>query len=123
MALDIRVEDAAALTKRVYLKGRLDNEALADFERQVEAVLAAAVKVVVLDLSGLEYITSDGLRIMFKAQKAMKARAGKLLLINPQPTVQKVMDIMKVLEVSVFKSVQELDAYLDAMQKKVAEGD
>jgi anti-anti-sigma factor len=121
MSLKIRVEEGRSLTKTLVLEGRLDHESVADFDRQLDTVLGSAVKVVVLDLGKLEYITSAGLRSIFRAQKVMQARAGKAVLVNPQPAVQKVLDIVKVAELgSVFRDVQELDAYLDAMQKKVA---
>lgn len=124
MSLKVRVEEGRSLTKTLVLEGRLDHESADEFDKQVEAVLATPVKVVVFDLGGLEYVTSAGLRTFFRAQKVMHARAGKAALLNPQPTVQKVLDIVKVAELgSVFRSVQELDAYLDAMQKKVSEGD
>jgi hypothetical protein len=41
--------------------------------------------------------------------------------LNPTPAVKKVLDIVKAAEIdSIFTSVQELDRYLDAMQKKVS---
>ena len=58
----IRVEDGRSLTKTLVLEGRIDNETADEFDRQVEAVLGTAVKVVVFDLAKLEYITSAGLR-------------------------------------------------------------
>ena len=60
----------------------------------------------------------------FKARKVLAARAGKVLVVNLQPQIRKVFDIVKAVPVSdVFASVAELDAYLDAMQRKVLEGD
>jgi anti-anti-sigma factor len=124
MSLKVRVEEGRSLTKTLFLEGRLDNESVADLDKELDAVLGSAVKVVVFDLSRLEYITSAGLRSIFRAQKVMNARAGKAVLVSPRPQVQKVLDIVKVADLgAVFRNVQELDAYLDAMQKKVAEGD
>jgi anti-anti-sigma factor len=124
MSLKVRVEEGRSLTKTLLLEGRLDNESVAAFDTDLDAALGSAVKVLVLDLTGLEYITSAGLRSIFRAQKVMNARAGKALLLNPQPQVQKVLDIVKVAELgAVFRNVQELDAYLDAMQKKVTGGE
>ena len=95
---------------------------MSDLDRALEPVLDSALKVLVFDLSGLEYISSAGLRTLFRAQKSMKARAGKVLMLNPQPPVQKVFDIVKAADVQqVFRNVAELDAYLDAMQKQVGE--
>ena len=83
MSLNVRVEDGRSQTKTLVLEGRLDNESVGALDEALDAVLASAVKVVVFDLAGLEYITSAGLRSIFRAQKAMHARAGKSLLLNP----------------------------------------
>jgi anti-anti-sigma factor len=106
------------------LEGRLDAETAAAFDTELDKVLESPMKVLVFDLAKLEYISSAGLRSIFRAQKAMKARAGKVLLVNVQPQIQKVLDIVKAVDVtSIFKSVKELDHYLDAMQKQVTEGE
>ena len=124
MSLNVRVQEGRSLTKTLVLEGRLDTESVGEFDKALEAVLASAVKVVVFDLAGLEYVTSAGLRSIFHAQKVMTARAGKAVLLNPTPQVKKVLEIVKVPELGViFKDVRELDAYLDTMQKKVVEGE
>ncbi len=49
-------------------------------------------------------------------------RAGKVLFVDVQAPVQKVFDIVKAVDLaSVFRNVQELDDYLDVMQKKATE--
>jgi len=124
MPLKVHTEEGRSLTKTLVLEGRLDNDSVGTLDEQLATVLASPVKVVVFDLTRLEYLTSAGLRSIFRAQKDMHARAGKAVLLNPQPQVQKVLDIVKVPELgAVFRSVQELDTYLDAMQKKVAGGE
>jgi len=124
MAFRVRVEEGRSFTKTVVLEGRLDTDAATELEGPLDAVLASPMKVLVFDLSGLEYITSAGLRLLLRAQKSMTARAGKVLMLDPQPPVQKVFDIVKATDVSqVFRSVAELDAYLDTMQKGVREAD
>ena len=122
MSFNVRVEEGRSFTKTMVLEGRLDSDTVADLDRALEPVLESALKVLVFDLSGLEYISSAGLRTLFRAQKSMKARAGKVLMLDPQPPVQKVFDIVKAADVQqVFRNVAELDAYLDAMQKQVGE--
>lgn len=123
MPLRIRVEDSKPFTKTVHLEGRLDNETAPELDGTLDEVLSSPMKVLVFDLTGLEYIASAGVRSIFKAQKNMKARSGEALVVNPQPTVRKVFDIVKAVNLkTVFASVQELDAYLDTMQRRVAEG-
>jgi hypothetical protein len=46
-----------------------------------------------------------------------------LVLLHARPQVQKVFDIVKATDLAaVFSSVEELDRYLDAMQRKVVDG-
>src|SRR5262245_4015804 len=123
MALSIHLEEGASFTKTMRLVGRLDNDTAAEFERELDKVLGSALKVLVFELSGLEYTTSAGLRVFMRAQQSMKQRAGKVLFVNPQPPVRKVFDIAKAADLNaIFRNVQELDAYLDGMRWRGNEG-
>jgi anti-anti-sigma factor len=107
----------------VYLEGRLNNETVALFDEELKKIVSSTASVVVFDLSGLEYISSAGLRSIFGVQKVMTARSGKAVLANPQPAVRKVLEIVNAVDLTaVFKSVDELDRYLDTMQRKVIDG-
>jgi anti-anti-sigma factor len=124
MPLKIRVEDSRSFTKTICLDGHLDNQTVAQFDKELDSVLQTPMKVLVFDLEGLEYISSAGIRSLFKAQKDMTMRSGQALVVNPQPAVQKVFDIVKAVDLkSVFANVRELDAYLDTMQRKITEGE
>jgi anti-anti-sigma factor len=124
MALKVQVQDNRPNVKTVIVEGRLDNDSVEAFDKELDGALASGVTLLVFDLAHLEYVTSAGLRSIFRAQKALLARGGKSLLLSPTPQVQKVLEIVKVPELqSVFRSVKELDEYLDAMQKKVTDGD
>jgi anti-anti-sigma factor len=111
--------------QRVALGGRLDTHTYAQLDETLAPILAnPAVISLVLDLAGLDYISSAGIRSVFKARKALATRAGKVLVANPQPQIQKVFDMVKAVPLNeIFTSVAEADAYLDAMQRKVLEGD
>lgn len=123
MSLKIQLRQGRPLTQTLALVGRLDTETAPSLDAEVERVLATQVKVIVFDLSGVNYISSAGLGALFRAQKAMKARSGEALLVNPQPQVQKVFDIVKAVDVkAVFRDLAELDEYLDEMQRRVTRG-
>lgn len=47
----------------------------------------------VLDLAGLDYISSAGLRVMLLVAKRLKQQTGALALCNIQPHVREVFDI------------------------------
>jgi anti-sigma B factor antagonist len=122
MALSIELDEGRSFTKTLRLAGRLDNETAVDLDRELDKVLSSAIKALVFDLEKLEYTTSAGLRSFLRAQKSMAQRSGKVLFVNVQPPVQKVFDIVKAVDLAtVFRNVQELDQYLDVMQKKTRE--
>jgi anti-anti-sigma factor len=110
--------------QRVVLSGRIDTHTYQDLDQQLAILMANPVlDHLVLDLAGVDYISSAGVRSVFRARKTMTARAARVLVVNPQPQIRKVFDIVKAVPVSeVFTSVAELDAYLDKMQKKVIAG-
>ncbi|MCM2335839.1 MAG: STAS domain-containing protein [Pseudomonas sp.] len=124
MDLTIRIDPPTAGSQRVALGGRLDTHAYAELDRQLAPLLASTVPSLVLDLAALEYISSAGIRSIFRARKALAARGGRVLVVNPQPQIQKVFDVVKAVPLNeIFTSVAEADAYLDAMQRKVLSGD
>ena len=111
--------------QRVAIGGRLDTHTYAELDQALAPLLAnPAVTSLVLDLEGLDYISSAGIRSVFKARKALSSRGGRVLVVNPQPQIQKVFDMVKAVPLSeIFTSMAEADAYLDAMQRKIVEGD
>ncbi|HSF14592.1 MAG TPA: STAS domain-containing protein [Vicinamibacteria bacterium] len=119
MSLNVRNEDTRPFAKTMFLEGRLDTNTAVAFDTELDTMLESPIKVLVLDLAELEYLSSAGIRSLYRAQKLMKARAGKTLIVNPRPSVKKVFDIVKAVDLSsVFASVKELDDYLDVIQQK-----
>ena len=124
MSLNVRVMETRPLTRTVYLEGKLNNDTVALLDDDLNKIAGSNATVVVFDLAGLQYISSVGLRSIFGLQKVITARGGKTILANPQPQVKKVFEIVNAADLTaVFSSVQELDRYLDAMQRKVVEGE
>ncbi|MFC5576890.1 STAS domain-containing protein [Lysobacter niabensis] len=123
MDLTIRIDPPNTVNQRVALGGRLDTHTYAEFDRQLAPVLASDVTSLVLDLAQLAYISSAGIRSILLARKALAARRGKVLVVNPQPQIQKVFDVVKAVPLNeIFTSMDEADAYLDLMQRKVLAG-
>jgi len=99
--------------------GRLDTNTYAALEERVEVILREKPHTLVFDMETLDYISSMGVRVIAKAQRTMKAYNGRVVLLNLQPQIQKVFDIIKALpSQQVFSNMQELDDYLDRMQRQ-----
>ena len=80
--------DNGRLTIKV--DGRLDTNTSPELE---EAMNLDGVTGVVFDFSGLEYVSSAGLRILMTAHKAMMACGGKMSVVNPNAVVKGVFDM------------------------------
>lgn len=123
MSLKIHLQESN--TPTLSLEGRLDTHTAPNLDKILDGVLARkGIQRMVFDLGKLEYLSSAGIRCFVRARKALEPAGGKVAIVNPQPAVRKVLEIVKAIpEGGIFRSIAELDAYLDEMQRKVREGE
>jgi len=119
MSLKITVDKSPTPTLK--LVGRLDTDTAPQLDGELNKVLGRKdIKRLVFDLSGLDYLSSAGIRCFVRARKAVEPGGGTVAILNPQPGVRKVLDIVKAIPAKgIFASVAELDEYLDAIQKQI----
>ncbi len=77
----------------VKVAGRIDSASAPRFEEALQEVLERKRYNIVLDLSGLEYISSAGLRAMVSTQKVCKEHGGQLVLAAVPKAIQEVLDL------------------------------
>ena len=120
MSLDIEISKGENGRCQINLTGRLDTHT----SPKLEACLSELdSRVQILDMQNLNYISSAGLRCVFKAKKELVEAGGRLLLVNLLPQVRKVLDIIKALPAEeVFSSHAEMENYLDKMEKPSVAG-
>ena len=83
------------------VRGRLDTTTAPALEAAVSENVGACEQLI-LDFAGLEYISSAGLRVILKAQKAMSAKGGmKLLHVNET--------IMEIFEITGFSDILTIE--------------
>ncbi|AKK69146.1 MULTISPECIES: STAS domain-containing protein [Xanthomonas translucens group] len=120
--LSLQIDPTQDRRQRITLSGRLDTHTYQALDEALAPLLATQITTLVLDLSQLDYISSAGIRSIFKARKVLATRDGRVLVVNPQPQIRKVFDVVKAVPLNeIFTSVQELDDYLDEMQRRVLE--
>jgi anti-anti-sigma factor len=123
MPLSIEIHAEPHEGKRISLAGSLDTDTASQLQDKIDHEIDSTVHMVIMDLKRLEFLSSAGLRVIFKTKKLMESHHGKFMLLNLQPQVRKVFDIIKALDgMNVFKSQEEMDEYLAAMQNKVLDG-
>jgi len=73
--------------------GQLDAVSSPDLEGRLGRWFEESGTRLVLDLNGLDYISSAGLRVILSAAKKMKTRNGKFCLSRLQPRVKEVFQV------------------------------
>ena len=118
MQLDVTVKEKEKGVFIISPIGSLDSDTCLILEKKADPVLNLKAKVIILNMQGVDYISSAGLGVIFKIKKALKQNHGKLYIVNLTPTVKKVFDIINALpQQDIFVSVEELDNYLDNIQR------
>lgn len=73
--------------------GRVDSITSADLEQRLLAPVAVAERRLVVDLAGVEYVSSAGLRVFLKLARRVKDAGGELLLCAMGEPVRQVFDL------------------------------
>lgn len=124
MPLEVTITDEPKNGKRISLAGSLDTDTAPQLETRIDESIDSSVTTLILDMKDLEFLSSAGLGIIFMTMKELKNRQGKIMLINLQPQVQRVFEIIKALDgMNIFKDREEMDAYLSDMQQQVLDGE
>lgn len=89
--MSLKIERIESEVETLALIGRLDTVTAPELEAELEKILPET-NALVFDMEQLEYISSAGLRIILKTQKALKSK-GEFKLIHVKEAVQEVFDI------------------------------
>ncbi|WP_137176414.1 STAS domain-containing protein [Roseomonas sp. AR75] len=84
---------------KVVLVGRLDSVTVGSVETPLTAAVAASGRSAVLDMTGLEFLSSLGIRLLLSAARVVTRRGGQVVLFGVQPMVREVLTAMALDEV------------------------
>ena len=102
----------------VTLFGPLDSVTHVKFEKEITPLLIPSTKAIILNMDGVDYMSSLGIGSFFKVSNYMNRNNGSLLMTNLQPQIKKLLETVKALPPSVFKSIEEADEYINEIQRK-----
>jgi anti-sigma B factor antagonist len=77
----------------VDMAGRLDSVAVGDASDRMVAIAEGDNKRVVLNLAGVDYVSSAGLRVLLIAARLLKTHRGELKLCAARSEITKVIEI------------------------------
>ena len=75
----------------ISIDGRLDTSTAPELDEELKASLDG-VEELVMDFTGMEYISSAGLRVLLSAQKVMNTQ-GEMIVTGANDTVMEIFDI------------------------------
>ncbi len=124
MTLTIRSTEKMPGVFILYPVGRLDSNTYPVLEKKIDYLVREGQgRHLTLDMTGVDYISSMGVRVILKTHKELSRRGGLLSMMNLQPQIQKVFEIIKALpSMRIYSSIQELDDYLAEIQKQTVKG-
>ncbi len=122
MTLNIRIKQTRPGIVTCSPTGTLNSDTAPLLDKEITRLLAEPIKTLVLDMAGVEFISSAGVGTVAKTKTALNRQGADLAMINLRPQIKKVFEIIRLLpSFNVFESMQELDDYLEKIQKKVTE--
>ena len=94
----------------IKLTGRLDIIGKAGIETKFAGYCSGENARVVVDLSEVDFLASIGIRLLTLTAKSVASRGGKMVLLNPMP------DVQSVLEITGIPAIIPIYAYLESAE-------
>ena len=94
MTIEKKLDNESAT---LIVSGRLDTQTAPELENELDSVLSG-LKELTFDFANLEYVSSAGLRVILKAQKAMNTQ-GSMKLTGVNDSIMEVFDITGFLDI------------------------
>ena len=125
MPLTVKVEKSGSgAIYRVSPVGSIDAKTHTILASQITEVLEKSATCIIFDMKDVSYVSSAGISVVLMAEKALKLTGGCALIVDLQPQVKKVFDIVQALPAQqIFSSTEEMDRYLTEIQRKVRDGE
>jgi anti-sigma B factor antagonist len=90
--MEMEVSEIGGKVTCVRLTGRLDAPGADLIGTRFTAAVAAMGRNAIVDLSGVTFLASMGMRLLISAARALHGKGSKLVLFGAQPLVQGVFD-------------------------------
>ena len=124
MKFQIRTNQTKPGVVTISLIGTIDTESSEMLDKEISVILKTDAKTLVLDMEGVDYITSTGIGVIAKAKASLERIGSSIAMINLQPQVKKVFEVLRLLpSLNIFAHIEELDEYLGRIQKQMIDGE
>jgi anti-anti-sigma factor len=97
--MEIDYTDLPDGVRRIRLRGRMDVAGAEEIDLRLTSLVSTRQTFVVIDLEGVDFMSSMGLGTLVRNAKAVAARQGRMVLLNPAPNVARMLETTRVAEV------------------------
>jgi len=85
--MELRTEESLDGVKVIILAGRMDIAGTQEVDQRFTVLAASSKALIAVDLSGVTFLASIGMRTLVSSARALMNRGGAMALANPQPLV------------------------------------
>ncbi len=89
------------------VRGFLDAHTFEELEKTINDIFEEGTYRLVVDLSGLDYISSAGAGVFIGAIGTAQENDGNIILMKPSPNVKEVFDLLGLSQIFTFKDTRE----------------
>lgn len=97
--MELDFTDSPDGVRRIILRGRMDIAGAEQIDLKLTSLVSTRQTFVVIDLAGVDFMSSMGLGTLVRNAKAVAARNGRMVLLNPAPNVARMLEATRVVEV------------------------
>lgn len=91
--MDLQYSELENGIRLIKLSGKLDIDGTGEIETRFREYCSGEKARVAVDLSGVDFLASIGIRLLTLTAKSIASRGGRMVLLNPTPDVQNVLEI------------------------------
>jgi anti-sigma B factor antagonist len=93
-------DDLAEDLRQIRLAGRLDMVGVGEIELPFTSLAASRPAAVLVDLTGVSFLASVGLRCIIQSARALELKGGRMaLLVGDNPLVRSTLDTVNIAEI------------------------
>ena len=96
--MELQLIDLGTASK-VALQGRLDTPGVDRIETRFTASVVAPGKSALVDLSGVTFVSSMGIRMLIGTARSLNLKKARMVLFGPQPLVKESLDHVSITDV------------------------
>ena len=91
--MELQYHDLENNIRLIKLIGRLDILGVGEIETKFAGYCSGECPRVLVDLSGVEYLASIGIRLLMINAKSIASRKGRMVLVKPSPEVKNILEV------------------------------